>query len=84
MTLTCSANGYPVPTYTIKRNDVTLIGGQGKHVITNIQLGEEDVTYSCEPQNKVGTGPKEDLKLTVQGMEQSHLLRLIPALVLHV
>ena len=67
VTLTCSANGYPVPTYTIKQGTTTVNSVGGKYEISNVQLNQEDFTYSCEPSNKVGSGPIEPLKLTVQG-----------------
>ena len=68
MTLTCSANGYPAPTYTIRRGSSTLNGtADGRYTISNIQLSEEDNTYSCESRNDVGTGPTEQLKIRVQG-----------------
>ena len=69
MTISCSANGYPVPSYTIKRNDtdVTQNAGAGKHRITNIRLSAEYDSYSCVPHNSEGNGPREVLKITVQG-----------------
>ena len=69
MTISCSANGYPVPNYTMKRNDtdVTQNAGAGKHRVTNIWLGAEYDSYSCVPHNSVGNGPREVLKITVQG-----------------
>ncbi|KAL9964639.1 hypothetical protein ACROYT_G028311 [Oculina patagonica] len=65
VTLTCSANGYPAPTYTIKRGNTVVNSVEGKHVISNIQLSAEADTYSCEPQNSGGTGPTEQLQITV-------------------
>ena len=74
VTLTCSANGYPAPTYTIRRGSSTLTGtAGGRYTIPNIQLSEEDNTYSCEPRNDVGTGPTEQLKITVEGKNQYNL-----------
>ena len=74
MTLTCRANGYPAPTYTIRRGSSTLTGtADGRYTIPNIQLSEEDNTYSCESRNDVGTGPTEQLKITVQGKNQYNL-----------
>ena len=71
MTISCSANGYPVPSYTIKRNDTDVIithnAGVGKHRITNIRLSAEYDCYSCVPHNSEGNGPRELLKITVQG-----------------
>ena len=69
MTISCSANGYPVPSYTIKRNDtdVTQNAGVGKHRINNIRLSAEYDSYSCVPHNSEGNGPREVLKITVQG-----------------
>ncbi|KAJ7348215.1 Neural cell adhesion molecule 1 [Desmophyllum pertusum] len=66
VTLTCSANGYPAPTYTIKRGNGTVNSSEGTFDILNIQHSEEDFIYSCEPRNKVGSGPEEQLKITVQ------------------
>ncbi|XP_022808570.1 B-cell receptor CD22-like, partial [Stylophora pistillata] len=70
VTLTCIANGYPPPTYTIKRttssSTSTLSGTSGgRYTISNVQLSEEDNTYSCEPQNVLGNGPEQPLKITV-------------------
>ena len=65
--VTCVANGYPAPTYTIKRENTVVSSTGGKFVITNIQLSEEDYTYSCEPNNTIGRGPIKQLKITVQG-----------------
>ena len=76
MTLTCSANGYPAPTYTIKRGTTDVNSVQGKHVITNIQLSAEADTYKCEPQNEVGPGPSKDLQITVIGKQHTRLMRL--------
>ncbi|KAJ7323708.1 Hemicentin 2 [Desmophyllum pertusum] len=65
-TLTCSANGYPAPTYTITRGSTTVNSVGGKHTIPNVQLNQEDFTYSCVPNNKVGSGPIDRLTMTVQ------------------
>ncbi|KAJ7392892.1 Immunoglobulin C-2 Type [Desmophyllum pertusum] len=65
-TLLCSANGYPAPTYTIKRGTTVVNSVGGKYDIPNVQLDQEDFTYSCQPSNNVGSGPIEPLKLTVQ------------------
>ena len=69
VTLTCSANGYPAPTYTIKRGGSTLESQSisGKHVINSVQLSHEDTPYSCEPTNDIGNGPRKDLNIVVQG-----------------
>ena len=70
VTLTCSAKGYPVPQYTIKRNDVTLqlqSNNPGTFVINNIQLSHEDYTYSCVPRNAEGIGTEATLTIIVQG-----------------
>ncbi|KAL9964644.1 hypothetical protein ACROYT_G028318 [Oculina patagonica] len=64
--VTCIANGYPAPTYTIKRGNTVVKNSEGRFVITNIQLSEEDYTYSCEPNNTVGRGQIKELKITVQ------------------
>ncbi|PFX11476.1 Hemicentin-2, partial [Stylophora pistillata] len=37
----------------------------GRYTISNVQLSEEDNTYSCEPQNVLGNGPEQPLKITV-------------------
>ena len=76
MTLKCKANGYPAPTYTIKRGNTVMNNAQGKHVITNIQLSAEADTYKCEPQNEVGPGPSKDLQITVIGKQHTRLMRL--------
>ena len=65
--VTCTANGYPPPTYTIKRGNTIVNSTGGRFVIFNIQLGVEDYTYNCEPNNTVGKGPVKQLKITVQG-----------------
>lgn len=64
--VTCSANGYPAPTFTIKRGNETVNSTGGRFVIRNIQLKEEDAMYTCEPNNTIGTGAKRELKITVQ------------------
>ena len=70
VTLTCSANGYPAPTYTIKRQNTPVVSNGGKFEITNVQLNEEANTYSCETQNAVGSGPTEQLQITVIGKDR--------------
>ena len=69
VTISCSANGYPVPSYTVKRNDtdVTQNFGVDKHRITNIRLSAEYDSYACVPHNSEGNGPRQVLKITVQG-----------------
>jgi len=69
VTLTCSANGYPSPKYTIRQGVKKLVqqSSTGRHVINNIQLNAEDESYSCVPSNKVGSGPTKELKINVQG-----------------
>ena len=69
VTLTCSADGYPPPTYTIRRGVRTLEqhSRTGRHVINNIQLNAEDESFVCVPSNEVGSGPTKELKITVQG-----------------
>ena len=75
MTLTCSANGYPASTYTIRRGSLTLTGtADGRYTIPNIKLSEENNTYSCEPRNDVGNGPSEQLKIRVQGKNQTSII----------
>ena len=49
----------------------------GRFVITNIQLSEEDYTYSCTPNNSVGKGATKQLKITVLGKNKNHLSRLV-------
>ena len=73
-TLTCSADGYPAPTYTIRHgsNIVTQQSKTGRYVINNIQLNAEKESYVCEPSNKVGDGQNKELMITVQG-QCSHL-----------
>ena len=75
VTLTCSADGYPAPGYTIKRQNTTVNSIEGKLEIRNIQLSEEANTYSCETHNAVGSGPTVRLRITVQGKDQDYLLR---------
>ena len=77
MTLTCSANGYPAPTYTIKRQNTQVVSNGGKFEITNVQLSEEANTYSCETQNAEGSGPTVQLKITVLGKDQDYLWKAI-------
>ena len=69
VTLSCSANGYPVPSFIIKRNttEVTQNAGTGKHRINNIQLSAEYDSYSCVPRNSEGNGPEEVLRIRVEG-----------------
>lgn len=77
VTLTCSANGYPAPTYTIKRQNTPVVSNGGKFEITDVQLSEEENTYSCETQNAEGSGPTEQLKITVLGKNQDYLLKVM-------
>jgi len=65
VTLTCTANGYPAPTYVIKRENTQVVSNGGKFEITNVQLSEEDITYSCETQNAEGSGPTGQLQIIV-------------------
>ena len=69
MALTCGADGYPAPKYTIRRGMKTLVqhSRTGRHVINNIQLNAEEESYFCVPLNKFGGGPTGELKITVQG-----------------
>lgn len=70
-TLTCSANGYPPPRYTIKLGNTTLVQNSvtGRYDITNVQLNPNDgQQYFCEPSNAEGSGPTQSLTLTVNGM----------------
>ncbi|XP_068687443.1 protein turtle homolog B-like isoform X1 [Montipora foliosa] len=66
VTLTCSANGFPAPTYVIKRNGTQVMQSGGKHVIMNIQLNAEHDTYACEPTNDEGPGPIKTFQITVE------------------
>ena len=75
MTLTCSANGYPAPVYTIKRQGTEIVSNGGKVEITDVMLGEEANTYTCETQNAVGSGPTEQLQITVLGKDQDYLFK---------
>ena len=74
--VTCIADGYPPPTYIIKRGNQVVNSTGGRFVITNIQLSEEDYTYSCTPNNTVGTGAAKTLKITVLG-ENKGPMRII-------
>ncbi|KAK2566577.1 Hemicentin-1, partial [Acropora cervicornis] len=66
VTLTCSANGFPIPQYIIKRNKTELtIDDPGTVVVRNVQLSAESDTYSCEPFNDQGRGPIKELKIAV-------------------
>ncbi|XP_015771107.1 PREDICTED: hemicentin-2-like isoform X8 [Acropora digitifera] len=66
VTLTCSANGFPIPQYIIKRNKTEVIrNAPGTFVVRNVQLSAESDTYSCEPFNDQGRGPIKELKITV-------------------
>ena len=68
MTLTCSANGFPIPQYVIKRNKSEVIrNGPGTFIVRKVQLSAESDTYSCEPFNYQGKGPIKELKITVYG-----------------
>ena len=72
--LTCSANGFPIPQYVIKRNNTEMISnGPGRFVVRNVQLSAESDTYSCEPFNDQGRGPIKELKITVYGEYQGFL-----------
>ena len=74
MTLTCSANGFPIPQYIIKRNKTELtIDDPGTVVVRNVQLSAESDTYSCEPFNDQGRGPIKELKIAVYGEYQGFL-----------
>ena len=73
VTLTCSANGYPTPTYTIKRQNTPVVSNGGKFEITDVLLSEESNIYSCETQNAEGSGPTEQLQITVLGKDQDYL-----------
>ncbi|XP_068734046.1 fibroblast growth factor receptor 3-like isoform X2 [Montipora capricornis] len=66
VTLTCSANGFPAPTYVIKRNGTQVTQSGGKHVIMNIQLNAEYDRYACEPTNDEGPGPIKTFQITVE------------------
>ena len=69
VTLTCSADGYPAPKFTMRHGVKTLVheSRTGRHVINNIQLNAEYESYFCVPSNKEGRGPSKELKITVQG-----------------
>ena len=71
--VTCIADGYPAPAYIIKRGNQVVNSTDGRFVITNIKLSEEDYTYSCTPNNTVGTGATRPLKITVLGKNRNHL-----------
>ena len=75
VTLSCSADGYPAPTYTIRRGSTEVSNRGGRVVILNIQLNAEDQPHSCVPSNKVGNGPTEQIVIIVLGLF-SHLPRL--------
>ena len=69
-TLTCSANGYPAPVYTLKLGNTILVRTSvtGTYDISNVQLNTHDgQVYSCEPSNTEGNGPTQSLTLTVHG-----------------
>ena len=76
MNVTCIADGYPPPAYIIKRGNQMVNSTGGRFVITNIQLNEEDYTYSCTPNNTVGTGATKQLKITVLGKNKD-LVRIV-------
>jgi len=78
--ITCIADGYPPPEYIIKRGNQMVNSTGGRFVITNIQLSEEDYTYSCTPNNTVGTGATKTLKITVLGKNKNHLPALVDTL----
>lgn len=78
--ITCIADGYPPPEYIIKRGNQMVNTTGGRFVITNIQLSEEDYTYSCTPNNTVGTGATKTLKITVLGKNKNHLPALVDTL----
>ena len=74
VTLTCSANGFPIPQYIIKRNKTEVIrNAPGTFVVGNVQLSAESDTYSCEPFNDQGRGPIKELRITVYGEYQRFL-----------
>lgn len=78
--VTCIADGYPPPAYIIKRGNQMLNSTDGRFVITNIQLSEEDYTYSCTPNNTLGTGAAKTLKITVLGKNKNHLPAIVDTL----
>ena len=70
VTLTCSANGYPAPVYTLKRGNTILDQNSATRTyeIRDVQLNTNDgQVYSCEPSNAEGSGPPQSLTLTVHG-----------------
>ena len=80
MNVTCLADGYPPPAYTIKRGNQIVNSTGGRFMITNIQLSEEDYGYSCTPNNTVGAGASKQLQITVLGKKKNHLLAAIDIL----
>jgi len=76
VTLTCSANGIPAPSYTIKRQNTPVSNG-GKFEISDVRLSEESNTYTCETQNAIGSGPTRQLQITVLGKDQDYLMKVI-------
>ena len=77
MTLTCSANGYPAPSYTIKRQNTPVVSNGGKFEISDVRLSEESNTYTCETQNAIGSGPTKQLRITVLGKDQDYLMKVM-------
>ncbi|XP_032243185.2 hemicentin-1 isoform X3 [Nematostella vectensis] len=67
-TLTCSADGYPTPTYEIKKDATTVHGpgGNGVYVINSVNYVDEDAEWSCIPKNEKGQGPTKRIRITVQ------------------
>lgn len=76
LTLTCSSNGRPLPSYRIQSitgsNNATLLSNttSGNYTISKISYTDYvdyNVTFRCVPHNFIGSGPSKDINLEVQG-----------------
>ena len=75
--MTCTANGYPPPIFTITKEGVNVQTNvqPGIHIIDNVQLGDDGKKFSCTPTNQKGSGPAKEFKLVVIGKVTPYVWR---------
>ena len=75
--MTCTANGYPPPRFTITKEGVNVQTNvqPGIHIIDNVQLGDDGKEFSCTPTNQKGSGPAKEFKLVVIGKVTPYVTR---------